>query len=88
MGSYINPPHISKEQFLEAHGIEVTREDAAAFDFSTDDDILPVVLVNNGPFTAAAIAHSQRELDEFTRLDDDRPRKWFLVERVLLEPYM
>ena len=87
MGYYINPPHTSKEQFLEAHGIEITQDEAEDFDFSTGDEILPVVLVNNGPYTAAAIVYNQRELDELTR-QDGRPRKWFLVEKVLLEPYM
>lgn len=87
MGSYINPPHITKEQFLEAHGVVITQEDAAAFDFASGDEVLPVVLVNNGPFTAAAIAYSQRELDEFLR-PDHRIKYWFLVEKVLLKPYL
>lgn len=87
MGSYINPPHVSKEQFLEAHGIEITQDEAAAFDFGNGDKVLPVVLVDNGPFTAAAIAYSPGELAEFTK-PDRRPRKWFLVEKVLLTPYL
>ncbi len=85
MGYYINPPNMSKEEFLDQKGTEISREEAASFKF-IDDNVLPVVLVDNGLFTAAAIAYSPDELEEFLS-PDHRPMKWFLVEKELLKPY-
>lgn len=36
-------------------------------------------LLNNGPFTAAAVAYNEGEWKELTREDDPRPRKWFII---------
>lgn len=78
MGFYINPSIESKEDFLERVGTPIAREDVNLDD--AHNGLLPVVLVNNGPFTAAGIIYDERELREFTRDDDTRPRKYFLVE--------
>jgi hypothetical protein len=58
--------------------------DAKIFDF--DSSYLPVCLVNNGLFTAAAIAYSPGERDEFAR-SDGRPKLWFKVSREVLKPW-
>ena len=42
---------------------------------------IPVVVVDNGPFEAAAICFSQSELDAFTRVNDTRPARFLLVAR-------
>ena len=76
-GYYVNPRDESKEAFLAQHGIEVLR----TFRWSDlPSGCLPVVLVDNGPFTAAAICYSEKELAEFTRTDDRRPRTIFVVK--------
>lgn len=84
MGYYINPPDMSKEQFLEVHGKPLP--DPAGFDFATDN--LPVCLVDNIAlgFTAAGICYNARERDVFIS-PDGRPKKWFTVSRELLKPY-
>jgi hypothetical protein len=43
---------------------------------------LPVVLVDNGPFTAAAVAYSEAEYGVLTSLGDSRPR---LIYSVVVE---
>ena len=43
------------------------------------EDLLPVVLVNNGFFTAAGIAFCARERDCFLS-DDGRPKKYYLAK--------
>lgn len=44
-------------------------------------DSIPVVVMDNGPFEAAGIAYSQRELDEFTYHGDTRPKTIVMVPR-------
>lgn len=79
MGSYVNPKTESKESFLTRKGVEMTIEEIKKFDF-TDNTIFPVILINNGIFTAAGVAFNKGELNEFTRPADPRPRKCYLVE--------
>jgi len=84
MGYYINPPDMTKEQFLEKHGQPLSNP--AEFDFA--GDALPVCLVDNTAmgFTAAGICYDPRERDVFI-LPDGRPKKWFSVSKELLKPW-
>lgn len=86
MGYYVNPPEETKEEWLNKHGKVITAVEAREV-FSNNSDYLPVVLVDNFMFTAAAIAYSPQELEEFLREDDIRPRKIYLVSREDLRPY-
>lgn len=81
MGYYINVPE-GKEVFLHKHGQKV---DAPAT--NVVDGKVAVCLVDNGPFTAAAIAYSQEELEYFKK-PDPRPKEWFLVPIELVMPFM
>lgn len=81
MGAYVNPPNASKEEWLAYYGVELTEAP------STIDEVvgsLPVCLVDNGPFTAAGIAYSDRELKEFADPTDMRPKRWYWVPIPLL----
>jgi len=48
MGYYVNPPSETKEEFLNREGMKVPKAD---WD-KVPKDSIPVVLVNNGHFTA------------------------------------
>lgn len=78
MGYYVNPRDRSKEQWLAENGeptngpCEITEEH------------LPVVLVDNGPFTAAGVGFDAREIEAFTLPHDRRPKQWFKVPRSAL----
>lgn len=87
MGYYINPPDMTKEEFLEKHGKPLSVSEATQFNF--DGDNFPVCLVNNvgKGFTAAGIAYDSRERDVFIR-EDGRPKKWYSVTRDDLKPYL
>lgn len=74
MGAYINPPNMEKEQWLAENATEVP-----FLDWDLPEGYLPVVLVDNGPFTAAGIAFSKRELEAFTDKRDFRPKRFFIA---------
>ena len=78
MDCYVNPRGMTKEEWLKTHGIEISAEDAAEHD--NFDDVLLVVLVDNGPFTAAAVAYKRSEVDHFVAdPTDTRPKAYYLV---------
>ncbi len=78
MGAYVNPETESKEAFLEREGNEVIWKNRPAWE-GTKAGYLPVILVNNGKFSAAGIAFSKREYEIKTDPHDVRPRRLFLV---------
>ncbi len=73
MGAYVNHP-IGKEIWLHTHGTEI----AYPIWEEIPEGYLPVVLVDNGTFTAAGIAYSEQELDAFL-LPDLRSRRYFIA---------
>ena len=75
MGCYVNPKEISKEEWLYQQ--DEGTEKAPAWEF-VPKGMLPVCLVDNGGFTAAAVAYSESERDRFDE-EDGRPKKWFLI---------
>ncbi len=78
MGAYINPASETKGSWLSREGKEIPLQEIKKHeDFS---NILPVILVDNGMFTAAAIGYSKGELDYFLRAKNERPKRYFLVE--------
>lgn len=85
MGYYINPSVGEKEDFLRDHGTEIEGEALTDHDFGSE--YLPVCLVDNGFFTAAAIAYCPEEMQAFL-YPDGRPKRWYLVKRKFLEPYL
>lgn len=83
MGYYINPPNMSKEAFLQKHGKVISANEV---NDQFNGEALPVCLVNNEGFTAAAIAYDPREANEFLR-NDGRRKQWFVVTKEDLKPY-
>jgi hypothetical protein len=77
MGAYVNHPKLQKEDWLLLH--------ANAFGpnppqwRNVPEGYLPVCLVDNGPFTAAGIAFSEDELEQFSEPSDSRPKTWYLA---------
>lgn len=86
MGLYINPPDMSKEKFLAVYGSPISIKQAKEHDAGEDNKFV-VCLVDNFAFTAASIADTDRKRDAFL-YPDDRPKKWFLVDKEVLKPYM
>lgn len=78
MGAYINPENESKEDFLEREGKKIHWDMKPSWE-TIPYGYLPVVLVNNPLFTAAAIGFNKREYEFLTR-HDTRERELFFVK--------
>lgn len=90
MGYYINPRDMSKEDFLyqNGHVIHTHHINDVLSGKLFDGLCLPVCLVNNGAFTAAAIAYDKAEATAFQGKEDVRPKTWFAVPKEQLRPYL
>jgi hypothetical protein len=89
MGAYIPDP----EMFLAQHGLEIKNE--ALFEAGARAELrdprasrVPVVMADNGSFQAAIIIVDDRELNRVLQTIDDRPWRFFFVERQLLAPFL
>lgn len=84
MGFYINPRDMSKEDWLTLYGspiqssIHLTDALFGSWKSPDGDPMLPVCLVDNGAFTAAAVGIDAAEVNEFMR-SDGRRKRWFFV---------
>ena len=76
MGYYIDPMDMSKEEWLAKNGIKMHLAELKGSDLF---DTLPVCLVNNGAFTAAAVCFSAEEFKDFSNPKDMRDKQWFIV---------
>jgi len=82
MGAYVNADGMSNEEWLSKNGKRLHSVSRGDFDFR---DKLPVCLVDNIVFQAAGIAFDEKEFDVFNNNNDNRPKKWFLVDKELLK---
>ena len=79
MGCYIDPKDETKEQFLDREGEEVESDYISEnYRYIKSKGKLPIVLVDNGPFTAAGVAYTEREFERFVRYDN-RPKRFYIV---------
>lgn len=83
MGIYINPQNgSSKESWLQTNGTRLASAPSTGYNFKSGK--MPVCLMDNGMFTAAAaVAYSDGEISEFSRADG-RPKSWYEVDVDLL----
>jgi hypothetical protein len=87
MGLYINPTDMTKEEFIQRHALSVTWLPPET-NYNPKDDTVAVCLVNNGGFTAAAIAYSTDEIAAFSHPADQRPKAWFFIPYDKLKPFL
>ncbi len=90
MGYYVNPRNMEKEQFLETKGTSISELDflTGTFNKFRDNNLMVVIWVNNGPFTAALICYSQEEYKYMLDNPDHRPKKYYTVPVQLLEEFL
>jgi len=79
MGLYINPQGTRKETWLEAKGMQVTKGQIS-FAEVVKQGMVPVVLMDNGPFTAAGVCWCEGEFQAFTEPGDPRPKIFYLID--------
>ena len=79
MGFYIQGPLTSKAAFI------VSEYDAKIIPQPSKFSDVPVgkaliCVVSNGPFEAAGYCFSEREFEVFSDPNDDRPKKWLIMD--------
>ena len=85
MGIYINPRHMSKEQWVQENGRYVVEWPEFCLSTNPKNGVEErcCILVDNGAFTALAVCFSQEEQDHFRRSfeqhGDLRPFWLFMV---------
>lgn len=77
MGYYVNPPQRTKEAWLAEFARATLGETPPAW-ADIPPDCLAVVMVDNGMFTAAAIAVDEQAYKQYTA-PTKRKRLWYLV---------
>jgi hypothetical protein len=85
MTAYINMLG-NKVEWLEQEGKETTRDVILRTKYPVTDGFVPVVLVDNIAFHAAAVPSDKRDLEEFASLKDPRFRRYFFVAAEKLSP--
>ena len=80
MGYYVNPPSGDKVGWLNKHGEQLAGPGSAKI----TETHLPVCLVFNFHFMAAAVCYSEAELKEFAQ-PDGRRKLWYSVPRTALK---
>lgn len=86
MGYYIQGPASGKAQYLvEQFAGKIVEQPHFFSDVPKGEEL--VVVVDNGPFEAAAWAFSKREFEEFTDQSDARPKLFVLVPEEKLQSY-
>lgn len=83
MGYYIDPKHMSKEEWLGKYGENISPKVAREHKI---DGRYVVCLVDNMIFTAAGICYDDDERNAFLR-PDSRPKTWYLVPRNELKQF-
>jgi len=82
MGLYVEG--VNKNTWLDRVGIEVSMNVVLSHEF--DDDVFPVVWINNGPFIAIGVGFSPTEVKAFCQPTDHRQKRFYLVEASKLKP--
>lgn len=82
MGLYVNPTNTTKEKWLLANARRVTAEDITGAGFAgvIREGRIPIVWMDNGPFSAVGVAFDQSEAEYFAR-HDGRPKLFYTVPR-------
>lgn len=85
MGRYLNQSNMTKESWLATNAIQCDSEGAPDNNTCTieGEPYTLAILVDNGPFTACALAYSREEMLAFLHPDDERPKKYFWIPNTL-----
>lgn len=86
MGYYINPPHKTKQEFLEQFGTRI--DPSLAMSVLEEGKAYPVCLMDNGAFMAAGIAYCKEEVVAMSLPHDTRPKWWYSVNKYHLKYYL
>lgn len=81
MGYYLETPHPKDKvsQLIKMYNAREVRMEEA-LDAMFENKHAVICVVRNPHFDAAALCYSLPEFRRFNYVDDDRPRKWLIIE--------
>lgn len=82
MGYYIQGPERGKGKYLEEEHQAMPCNVHEAYLAVGHVSLVPVCVVSNGGFEAAAVIHSDAEYEWFTDGRDARSKRWYIMNRV------
>ena len=82
MGYYIQGPERGKGKYLEEEYHAIPCNVHEAYIVLGHVSLVPVCVVDNGAFDAAAVAYSREEFECFSYHGDVRPKQWYIMDRV------
>lgn len=95
MGKYLDPrprdgqtADQAKYFFCRENGMSVDKSTFDSFILKDEPNSIPICIVDNGPFTAALICDTQNEINHVRDYPDPRPKQYFLVAKMALQPYL
>ena len=81
MGYYIPGPTVGKGAYLEKEHDALPCSPSLAWVAIEHPTMVPVCVVSNGDFEAAAVVYDDAEYAGFTTPGDARPRQWYIMDR-------
>lgn len=81
MGYYIPGPTVGKGAYLIKEHDALPCSQAMAWMAIEHPTMVPVCVVSNGDFEAAAVVYSDAEYEGFADRQDVRPKQWYVMNR-------
>lgn len=81
MGFYLETPRYKNkaEQLIKMYDAREVRMEEA-LDAIYDNKYAVICVIRNPNFDAAAFCYNLKEFRRFNHVDDDRPRRWLIIE--------
>ena len=90
MGYYINPTDMTKEEYLEKNGKEISMMEfqGTIYQELRNSGAYGVVLIQNSLFSAAMICYCEKEHKYPFEYPDPRPKRFFILDEKYINQFL